>query len=243
MWKNWTSSWGPQPIQVKTICTKLGFKKRRFYDWINVLDAIGCCPKYSIDSFVWLGLDYSLIKIKEISIRQGVFDPSKPLDSIINNSGCISISKVAIDFILCFLALEKQILNIIDVANYMSRYNNRDETTRCKLYQAAAILENIGIISKTSEMSEIRLNDKFFIRYSNYVQNELLDSNNPMNLKHLLNHYDPSFVIPTLKYRMQEFIIGIERKKAKSIHKSHSKWTKYFCLIWNCYLDYSFHCI
>ena len=205
------SRMGHQPISVRSICTKLGFKKRRFYDWINVLDAIGCCPKYDLDSFVWLGLDNSVEKIRNIAIQQGVFDESKPLDQIINNSGCISISKVAVDFILCFLALEKQVLNIIDVANYMSRYNKRDRTTRCKLYQAAAILDNIGIISKTSEMSECKLNDKFFIRYSSMTRGK----QTPLDFQNLLNHYDPTFVIPTLHYRLKEFTNSRNRRKQK----------------------------
>ena len=206
---------GRRPILVRSICTKLGFKKRRFYDWINVLDAIGCCPKCDVDSFLWLGLDSAVCRIKEIATKQGVFDENVPLDAIINNSGCISISKVAIDFILFFLALEKQVLNIIDVSNYMSRYNKRDQTTRCKLYQAAAILENIGIISKTSEISEFKLDDKFFIRYSETVNSE----NSPVDFRNLLNHYDPTFTIPILNHRMKEFLNQKNKKKTKSQKK------------------------
>ena len=146
----------------------------------------------------------------------GVFDDRTPLDAIVNNSGCISISKVAVDFILCFISLEKQVLNIIDVSYYMSRYNKRDQTTRCKLYQAAAILENIGIISKTNEISEFKLNDKFFIRYSDVVKTE----DSPVELKNLLNHYDPCFSIPILNHRMKEFLSQRNRKKTK-YHRKH----------------------
>ena len=199
-----------QPIQVKTIGKRLGFKKRRFYDLINILDAIGCCPKTDVDSFVWLGFDNIVPKLHDLALMHGVFDPAKSLDDIIVNTGCLSISKVAIDFIMCFIAMETQVLNIIDVAYYMSRKNGRDQTTRCKLYQAAAILDNIGIASKTSETSEFRLNDKFFIRCSlNSPSKRLAD---PTHITNLLNRYDPIIYCPFIRSRRTEFKRAVHKR-------------------------------
>ena len=197
-----------QPIQVKAIGKKLGFKKRRFYDLINILDAVGCCPRMDVDSFIWLGFDNIVNKLTELATRLGVFDPMKTLDDIIVNTGCLSISKVAIDFIMCFISMEKQTLNIIEVASFMSRKNGRDQTTRCKLYQAAAILDNIGITSKTNETSEFKLNDKFFIRCSLHG----VDEDDPLNILNLLRRYDPITYCPYIKNRRMEFRRGIHKR-------------------------------
>ena len=198
-----------QPLQVRAMGKRLGFKKRRFYDLINILDAIGCCPRIDVDSFVWLGYDNINPKLTDWAMKYGVFDPSKALDDIIVNTGCLSISKVAIDFLMCFIALEKQTLNLIEVATFMSRKNGRDQTTRCKLYQAAAILEIMGIISKTSETSVFRLNDRFFLRCSR----SCISKDDPCNILNLLQRYDPLKFCPYIKNRRMEFRKALHKKK------------------------------
>ena len=197
-----------QPIQVKAIGKKLGFKKRRFYDLINILDAVGCCPRMDVDSFIWLGFDNIVKKLTEIATTLGVFDPTKTLSDIIINTGCLSISKVAIDFIMCFISMEKETLNIIEVATFMSRKNGREQTTRCKLYQAAAILDNIGILSKTNETSGFKINEKFFIRCSMHG----VEPDDTFNILNLLRNYDPTKYCPYIQSRRTEFRRAIHHR-------------------------------
>lgn len=145
------------------VASNLNFHKRRFYDVINVLEVIGVCVKLDTDTFLWNGLGNIRDTIHKIAYTNGAFSKDESLAKIIPNEECISIGKVTEHFILCFIALQEQCLNIKKVSFFLSRDNCRAKTTLCKLYQITHVFESMGIITKTENTSEFRLADEYFI--------------------------------------------------------------------------------
>ena len=196
-----------EKYDIRETSNKMGFKQRRFYDVVNVLDTMECCPKLDNESFLWIGMNEVRQTIEKFSNSRGAFLVDYPISSVIPSTGNISIPRITEDFILTFIALEKKFLNIIDIAKYMSRNNDRIKTTRCKLYQVSVVLELSGIIRKTSNTSEFRLDDNYFISASS-VMNQ---SSDPLSINTLLSR-NPPFVNATIAKRRKDFERAVKRR-------------------------------
>ena len=144
----------------------LNMERRRFFDIINVLDAIDFCKKIDAESFLWKGPEHARRKILQIAVGRGVFDSSKTLDDIFPAQKCISITQISIDLLLFFLALQVKRIDLKDLSFFLSRTNGREKTMICKLYQSAAIFELVGVIEKTKNIGEFAISNQFFYSYS-----------------------------------------------------------------------------
>ena len=94
------------------------------------------------------------------------------------------MQRIAEEFILLFIALELRKINVFEASVYLSRKNEREKTTRCKLYQVSAILEIANIVRKTDSTGEFELLPEYFISASDRMNT---DSPNPSDLYSLLN--------------------------------------------------------
>ena len=186
---------------IRSTSERLGFKQRRFYDVVNVFETIGCCPKIDNDSFIWIGFSETKDSIERMCKEKKVFDRHKTLDEIFNYPGCISVQKITEELLLLFIALETRKINIIDVSYYLSRKNDREKTTRCKLYQVAVILELAGIIRKTEKISEFEINEKYFIEASKRFNNDP----DPTSIFNLLSRLSPHYCDQCIRSRRYEF--------------------------------------
>ena len=187
-------------FDIRNTSAKLGFNQRRFYDVLHVLEKIGCCPKVDQDTFIWLGIDQAKICIQRIAELSGAFNPQRTMKQMFSCSGCVSIPQVTEDFLLLFVALDTQVLNVIEASTFLSLNDTRERTTRCKLYQVAAILDLCGILKKTERTSEFRLNDEFFISSSRRIEQE-----EQMSIGSLLSRDTPGYTNPTILKRREEY--------------------------------------
>ncbi|EAY15893.1 hypothetical protein TVAG_165210 [Trichomonas vaginalis G3] len=165
------------------LCTKLGFHQRRFYDVINVLNTVGFCTKRDSTKLQWNGHSNVKSTISKMVDTYHIFDESTSLESILPSDGTISISKVTETFLMLFLFLGIQYIDIKEASIFLSVQSGRQKTTLCKLYQIAQILEVAGIVSRTNQTSEIKINDQYFVKNS-FTPKEV---NDPLNLDQLLN--------------------------------------------------------
>lgn len=147
---------------ILSICDKFHFQRRRFYDVLNILQALGAIDRINTDSFIWLGLDKIITTMDEKIKQMKVDDPTLNLEDLFPPESKITISNLTIRFIMCFIALRKQSLSIQVVAKFLSRNNKRMKTTLCKLYQIVYILVNVGIFEKRTIPSEVTLADSYF---------------------------------------------------------------------------------
>ena len=154
-----------------------GINKRRLFDVVGVLNAIGCVHKIGTSKLVWEGLDKYHSKELEFAKNFGVFDSKVPLSKLIFTNEDSSISELTNQLLTLFFALNCKTLNIQDVAKFICRDSNNVKKLLSKMYQITHILNSIGFITRTSVYSEIQLNDKYFITMEP----------NPMSVESLLN--------------------------------------------------------
>ena len=147
---------------ISEISNRFGFQRRRFYDVINVLEAVGCCQKANVDAFLWLGLSNVKNTLKKIGTLRGIFSYEQQMEQIFECIPIVTISKLTQDFVLSFIALNKRVLDIKQISTFLSRNNGRFKTVLCKLYQISHILEIVGIIGKTAIPGEVTLRADYF---------------------------------------------------------------------------------
>lgn len=151
-----------QNYTISQLCTRFGFQRRRFYDVVNVLEAAGCCSKTNFDCFTWLGLSNVKPHLETIAKNHALYSPKSDMEDLFPTSDSITIANLANQFLLSFLALNKKVLDIKQIALFLSRVNLRFKTTLCKLYQISHILEVVGIIEKTVTPGEVLMADRYF---------------------------------------------------------------------------------
>ncbi|OHT04677.1 hypothetical protein TRFO_27756 [Tritrichomonas foetus] len=161
-------------------------QRRRIYDVLNVMEAIGACQRTVSDSIIWLGLDNVRSLLFKLQKENGVNQADNPIVMIVPNNVCISMGQLTQSLLLCFLSLQTKSLDIKQVSYFLSRTNNRYKTTLCKLYQITHILEAIGIISHKNKVGEVCINDSFFavIPISHTVE---IQGHSPYSIESLLN--------------------------------------------------------
>ncbi|OHT16430.1 hypothetical protein TRFO_02686 [Tritrichomonas foetus] len=148
--------------QISVLSTKFNIKRRRLYDVINVLEAIGCCEKSGLDSVRWYGLNNITVTLDKLKIEKHIHDPLKNLCDMFPVPCCVGISSLTQSFLLMFFALKTDRIDLRYVSQFFSRTTTRYKTTLCKLYQICYILSAIGVTTRTSQVCEITLNSPFY---------------------------------------------------------------------------------
>jgi hypothetical protein len=152
----------PASYPIPRLLADFGFQKRRLYDVLSVLAAVGCCQRDSSDSVVWLGLSNVPRTLQAVQIESGADSPIATLDQVVESQTSVSISKLTVGFVLCFLAMRQQTLDIKHISRYLSRRTGRHKSTLCKLYQIAHILGAAGIVVKETVPGQLSITPKFF---------------------------------------------------------------------------------
>ncbi|OHS94353.1 hypothetical protein TRFO_11216 [Tritrichomonas foetus] len=193
-------------FNVNSVCKAYDFQRRRFYDVINVLEAIGLCSKLNSETVKWNGISNVPKTLESIQKELKVNSPTATLEEIFQNNHCIGISNLTISFILCYLVMRVPMLDIKHVAMFLSRSNKRYKTTLCKLYQITHILEAAGIITRSLVPCVMILDPRFLVFVEineNNIQNNTIncqknagvDQNNgekvkdPLSIAYLLNDH------------------------------------------------------
>lgn len=199
-----------QKYDIRTLSRSMGFKQRRFYEVISVFEALQICPKVDAESIIWHGFEKIPRTIEKIAYTRGVFYTEFSLADIFSNKTCVTVQNITEEFILLFIALEMRRINILEAASYLSKGNDRGRTTRCKLYQVAAILEIANIIRKTGNPSEFELLPEYFVSFSAKMNHKKPD---PSNIMTLLNRPEPSCsdsISRVISSRLNEYYSQIE---------------------------------
>lgn len=184
------------------ICNTFNIQKRRLYDVINALESIGCCKKTSVDTIVWKGLKFIPECIRNLFLMYHFEQPNADIDILISNESSISILQLAQSFVLLFIVLQRQVLNIKTVASFLSKRNGRFKTTLCKLYQIAHIFETLKIFRKSANTGQVIIMKPYYfeINYQGFssIPPQLIDESdnikveknkesNPLSIQNLLS--------------------------------------------------------
>ena len=153
----------PTLYNLYNLSVQMKFHRRRFYDVMNVLNAVGVCQRVHSDSIYWCGLKNVIPQLQDLARKYHVFQMDRPLEDIIPFEISMSIEKITEYTMILFIALGSQNLNIRDICYYIARNNGKQKGTLSKLYQISRILNSAGILEKTKNPGEIHLKDQFFL--------------------------------------------------------------------------------
>lgn len=152
------------PNQIHSIpqlCRKFPVKRRRLYDVINVLSAIGCSSRSGPDEITWHGPDRCAAKLREEIHKLDVHNPTKSLNDLFPPETCVGLGAVTISFLMIFVATQVEIVDLREVSCFLSRNRRTYKTILSKLYQIATILGTVGVISRTPNVCEVKLEPPF----------------------------------------------------------------------------------
>lgn len=201
-------------VNITTLCMRYKFQKRRFYDVLNVLEAIGCCHKLKSDSIQWFGLSNVPPYLLSLQKKLKVNLIETKLEDIFRADESIIISQLTQLFIMCFLVIQNQTLNIKHIACFLSRHNQRYKTTLCKLYQITHILEAAGILRHTSKPCVIFLDTKYYNIISEKESDVKSNDPNPYSIENLLNDHISEQFQKVVKKRKFEFYTHVQQLQA-----------------------------
>jgi hypothetical protein len=142
-------------------CRRFQVKRRRLYDVINVFTAIGCASRDSVHEIRWHGRSRCPDFLKQESGRLEIHNLDKTLGEIFPPENCVSLPSLTLSFVLLFGALNMDLLDLREVSAFFSRDTGRYKSTLCKLYQVAIILGALGIIQRTENACEVRVQAPF----------------------------------------------------------------------------------
>ncbi|OHT04634.1 hypothetical protein TRFO_27846 [Tritrichomonas foetus] len=213
----------PQKHQlISSLASKFRIKRRRLYDVINVLEAIGCCKRCELDSVQWCGRENIFNILEEIKKDKSVNNPSLKLCDLFTVPCCVGISSLTISFLLMFFALKQDRIDLRYVSHYFSRTTARYKTTLCKLYQICYILSAIGVTTRTSQVCEVILNHPYYNEDELSPTEVQSKGENNSNKASNLNSLDgsPTFSITSLlNHQKEEYnstnYIELRRKELK----------------------------
>ena len=207
----------PKPSQFFTIaqiCSSFKLPRRRIYDVLNVLEAVGCMRKCNSETIEWLGLLHIVPEFRRLQEVHCANSADVPISRIVPTEICVSMGQLTASLILCFLALQVRTLGIKQVSYFVSRNNNRFKTTLCKMYQIVHILEAIGVIKREeSRQGEITLEDSFYCVSPIQLRGKSKDE--PLSLETLLNR-PVSDLDRILKQRRLDFTMCAKQSQFRS---------------------------
>ncbi|EAX92777.1 hypothetical protein TVAG_361570 [Trichomonas vaginalis G3] len=160
---DYCNSNGEVSIKITDVCDKFGFQRRRFYDLASILQAFGILEKSNMDTVKWVGMERIIPTLENIIIERGLkyFNKSNVSDFFPSEQKLLMHS-IGINFVLLFISLRRQQLNMQETASFFARDNGRFKSTLCKLYQVVYLLVELGIVERRKTPSEVFLADKYF---------------------------------------------------------------------------------
>jgi hypothetical protein len=146
---------------IPQLCRKYHVKRRRLYDVINVFTAIGCCSRNGGEQVTWHGRDRSLPQLKQSSRQMEIHNPDKSLTELFPPDNCVGLTSITQSLILLFAAMRVEVIDLREVSCWFSRNSGRYKTTLCKLYQIALILGAVGVLQRTQNVCEVKIQAPF----------------------------------------------------------------------------------
>jgi hypothetical protein len=207
----------PEEYSVTFLIATFHLQKRRMYDVMSVLSAIGCSQRGTGDVLIWNGFVNVRATFHKLQKEAHADSADATLNEIVGCQSDVSISGLTVAFILCFLALQRCKLDIKHISRYLSRYSGREKSTLCKLYQIAHILDAAGVLERSAVPREVTIANRFFIPIE-------LSAETPKSLyclEALLVHAEP-VKERVLRKRTEEFLAELDPVERAAVLASGS---------------------
>lgn len=164
--------------------------RRRFYDVVNVLTAIGCCKRMEDNKIKWIGTWNIESELVQMKTRSGIENEKLVMGELFNVENCICLMKITMTFLALFATIEADTIDLREAAAFFSRGTWRYKSTLCKLYQITPVLGALRILEKTSTECAVRLlspyKEMIQIKYQSKPES-------PYSISYLLNNVCKSY--------------------------------------------------
>lgn len=166
-----------------TLFNTHNISRRRFYDVINVLTAVGCCRRTRLNDIVWIGqwnIEEELGIMKKSS---QIENENLTLNELFQVDNCVCLSSLTVAFLMLFATIESEHIDLREAAVFFSRGTERYKTTLCKLYQISLILGALGVLERTPQVCEVSI----LSPYRELIQLKANENESPLSINYLLN--------------------------------------------------------
>lgn len=186
-------------FSLQAVCDEYKFEKRRFYDVVNVFEAIGCCKKIDANHMLWYGIINVKKHIKRL-LKKHISAPlDTPIEELFMIDKTLSISSLTNSYMFSFITLQTRELNIRDLSLFLSKYNGRYKSTLCKMYQITHILRAMGILEQNRTQGISIIREEYYSSMQIPTSNQVV---HPFSIQSLLNDEEHEQNIPNvLDYR------------------------------------------
>lgn len=158
--------------------------RRRFYDVINVLTAIGCCKRTEYNNIVWIGtwnIESELVRMRTTS---HIENERLSMAELFDVEKCVCLMKITMTFLALFATIDSDTIDLREAAAFLSRGTIRYKSTLCKLYQITPVLGALKILERTS----LECNVKLLSPYKEMIQLKFQPHpESPYSINYLLN--------------------------------------------------------
>jgi hypothetical protein len=159
-------------------------KRRRLYDVLNVLAAIGFVTKVPGEEIQCNGRNQILPKMLQQKRSFQIDKFSISLTKLFPPEHSVRLDSLTVTFLLLFPALQVEVIDLHGAGHFFSRGSAKYRTTMKKLSQITLILNASGVTGKTANASEIRILPPF-TKLLTIERNPAVD--NPLAIERLLN--------------------------------------------------------
>ena len=187
-----------------SLCSQFSVKRRVLYDFIQIVEPLAIIDRKNNNLFVWNGISNFQTVIPTLLSNLQNETLSHSFVNIFSCSNDSSLVHITILLLKLFCYLNTKTLDLRSVAFLFTQGPTKFKTLIRKLYTVSTSLEVVGILSKTSKVSEVKL-----------LVPELLIRNQNQNIgvQALINTTE----------ELQQFEMFEQRRKEFNEYVEHSK--------------------
>jgi hypothetical protein len=162
---------------IDDLARDFGIRRRGLYDFISICSIFGMCKRTSNSHIEWLGASRSVPKVNMIRAEAQRRPEEGSITDVFNYYLDASLPRIAVGLLKLFFYLGVKFLDLRQVGRLFAQKTTKYKTMLRKVYTVATGLEIVGIVRKTSAVSEIQLN----------VPLNSEDSDMALNVRDILN--------------------------------------------------------
>ena len=149
-----TTSATDRVISMSFLTRQRRYEKRRIYDLLNVLCAVGICKKVGTNNYLWMGLDNITDSVKAMGLELELKAHFGYDITVIQLPEAAHLGIVVKHFIWTFLFFGNNTVNIHRMANIMSSENVASKKVLRRLYLVTHVLEHTNIVRHAKMIGE-----------------------------------------------------------------------------------------
>jgi hypothetical protein len=142
---------------IDALAHEFGIRRRGLYDFISICSVFGICKRISNNQVEWDGANRSLARINAIRSESQQESSESKIKEVFNYYLDASLQRIAVGLVKLFFYLRVKFLDLRQVSRLFAQRTTKYKTMLRKVYTVATSLEIVGIVKKTTVVSEIQL--------------------------------------------------------------------------------------